>query len=105
MKRIRVQLDDRIAELLEAAVPARTRKRSAFIRQATARALLEIAEHHTRAAYARAPAEEAAVHAVGWPMRSRRSAGPGGGGDREAVWGDGPSSRSQNGALPIGISW
>ena len=82
MKRIRVHLDDRTAERLEAAVPARTRKRSAFIRQAIARALLELAEHHTRAAYARVPDEKAVFNAAEWadatealrrPGRRRRS--------------------------------
>jgi metal-responsive CopG/Arc/MetJ family transcriptional regulator len=51
MKRIRVQLDDGTAERLEAAIPVRTRKRSEFIRQAIARALLEVAEHRTRATW------------------------------------------------------
>jgi metal-responsive CopG/Arc/MetJ family transcriptional regulator len=82
MKRILVQLDDRTAERLEAAVPARTRKRSEFIRQAIARALLDHAEHRTCAAYARVPDEEMAFDAAAWagetealrlPKRRRRS--------------------------------
>lgn len=57
MKQILVQLDERTASLLEVAVPARTRKRSEFIRQAIARALLEVEEVRTRAAYLRSPAD------------------------------------------------
>jgi hypothetical protein len=55
MKQLLVQIDDRTAALLEAAVPARSRKRSEFIRRAIAQALLEIADLATRAAYARHP--------------------------------------------------
>lgn len=82
MKQVLVQLDDRTAELLEQAVPARTRKRSEFIRQAIAKALLEVAEHRTRAAYARVPDDKAAFDAAAWadasealrrPRRRRRS--------------------------------
>ena len=82
MKRVLVQLDDRIAERLEAAVPARTRKRSAFIRQAIARALLELAEHRTRAAYERVPQDVMVLNGTAWagetealrlPKRHRRS--------------------------------
>jgi len=82
MKQVLVQLDDRTAKLLEAAVPARTRKRSEFIRQAIAKALLELAEHRTRAAYARIPDDKAAFNAAEWadatealrrPKRRRRS--------------------------------
>lgn len=82
MKQLLVQLDDRTAELLEAAVPARTRKRSEFIRQAIGKALLELAEHRTRAAYAQVPDGKAAFNAAEWadttealrrPRRRRRS--------------------------------
>jgi len=55
MKQIVVQLDDRTAQQLEKVAPGRSRRRSEFIRQAIARALLELAEHRTRAAYAKAP--------------------------------------------------
>jgi 3-methyladenine DNA glycosylase AlkD len=80
MKRIRVQLDHRTARRLEAAVPAR--ERSAFIRQAIAWALLDIAERRTRAAYARVTDEEMGFNAAQWadaaealrlPRRRRRS--------------------------------
>ena len=66
MKQILVQLDDRTAQQLEAAVPARSRKRSEFIRQAIAKALLELAEQTTRAAYARLPDEKAAFDPAEW---------------------------------------
>jgi len=66
MKQILVQLDDRTAQQLEAAVPARSRRRSEFIRQAIAKALLELAEHRTRAAYARVPDDEAIFNAAQW---------------------------------------
>lgn len=76
-----MQLDDRTARQLEDVVPARSRKRSEFIRQAIARALLEVAERRTRAAYERAPDDrEAAFDAAAWadvreaihPPRRRR---------------------------------
>jgi metal-responsive CopG/Arc/MetJ family transcriptional regulator len=82
MKQILVQLDDRTAQQLEAAVPARSRKRSEFIRQAIAKALLELAERSTRAAYARMPDDKAQFNAAEWadanealrlPRRRRRS--------------------------------
>ena len=67
MKRIRVQqLDDRTAQQLDAVAPARSRKRSALIRQAIASALLEHAEHATRAAYARVPDADPAVDPAEW---------------------------------------
>lgn len=82
MKQLLVQLDDRTADLLEQAVPARTRKRSEFIRQAIAKALLEVAEQRTRAAYARVPDDKVTFNAAEWadasealrrPRRRRRS--------------------------------
>jgi predicted transcriptional regulator len=82
VKRLRVYLDDRTAQQLEAVAPARGRQRSAFIRQAIARALLELAEHRTRTAYTRVPNDEAGFDAAEWAVadetrrwsrRSRRS--------------------------------
>jgi predicted transcriptional regulator len=70
MKQILVQLDDRTAQKLEAVVPGRSRKRSEFIRQAIAKALLELAEHQTRAAYARAPDHEPVFDAAQWADES-----------------------------------
>ncbi|MBA3454178.1 MAG: hypothetical protein H0T42_13875 [Deltaproteobacteria bacterium] len=80
MKQILVQLDERTASLLEAAVPARTRKRSEFIRQAIARALLDVEEVRTRAAYLRSPANAVPFDPAAWadarealrPARRRR---------------------------------
>lgn len=80
MKQILVQLDERTASLLEAAVPAKSRKRSEFIRQAIARALLDVAEVRTRAAYLRTPADPSAFDPTVWadarealrPTRARR---------------------------------
>jgi predicted transcriptional regulator len=82
MKQILVQLDDRTARQLEAVAPGRSRKRSEFIRQAIAKALLELAERQTRAAYARTPDEPAVFNAAEWaddtealrlPRKRRRS--------------------------------
>jgi len=66
MKQILVQLDERTASLLEAAVPAKSRKRSEFIRQAIARALLDVAEVRTRAAYLRSPADPTPFDPTTW---------------------------------------
>ena len=66
MKQILVQLDDRTARELEKVAPSRSRRRSEFIRQAIARALLELAEHHTRAAYAKIPDDGAAFNPAEW---------------------------------------
>lgn len=55
MKQILVQLDDALAEELERFVPGSSRKRSDFIRKAIARALLDVVEVTTSAAYARHP--------------------------------------------------
>jgi len=58
MKQILVQLDESTARLLEQVAPGRGRKRSQFIRQAVIRALMEVAEEHTRRAYERNPPED-----------------------------------------------
>jgi Arc/MetJ-type ribon-helix-helix transcriptional regulator len=66
MKQILVQLDDRTAALLETVAPGRSRKRSEFIRLAVARALMEMTERKTRAAYAAAPAEPSSFDLAEW---------------------------------------
>jgi len=75
MKQIRVQPDDRIAALLEAVVPAQSRKRSEFIRQTIAKAVLEFAEYSTRATCAQVLDDKPAFNSAEWPTWSRRRAG------------------------------
>jgi predicted transcriptional regulator len=78
MKQIVVQLDDRTAQQLEKVAPGRSRRRSEFIRQAIARALLELAEHCTHAAYTKVPDGGAVFNPAEWAddsealRRSRR---------------------------------
>ena len=55
VKQILVELDPETAARLERAAPARSRKRSEFIRNAIRRALWELEERETRAAYLRVP--------------------------------------------------
>jgi predicted transcriptional regulator len=54
-KQILVELDGDTAARLEQAAPARSRRRSEFIRNAIRRALWEMEERKTRAAYLRDP--------------------------------------------------
>ena len=70
MRQILVQLDDETAARLESVVPGRSRKRSAFIREAIARALLDALELRTRAAYERHPSSAASVDPAEWADRS-----------------------------------
>jgi len=66
-KPILVELDAETAARLERAAPARSRRRSEFIRGAIRRALWEIEERETRAAYLRDPdATEAAWPEAPW---------------------------------------
>jgi predicted transcriptional regulator len=58
MKQILVQLDDTTAKLLEQIAPGRGRKRSQFVREALIKAIMEVAEEHTRRAYERQPDDE-----------------------------------------------
>lgn len=55
MKQILVQLDDYMAKELERIAPGSARKRSKFIRNAIAKALLEVGEEVTRRSYEREP--------------------------------------------------
>ena len=55
VKQILVELDPETAARLERAAPARSRRRSEFIRGAIRRALWELEERETRAAYLRDP--------------------------------------------------
>lgn len=61
MKQIRIQLDDGMAARLEKVAPARSRRRSAFVRSALARALGELEERATARAYRRQPDSSAAA--------------------------------------------
>ena len=63
VKQILVELDEETAARLERAAPARSRKRSEFIRNAIRRALWEMEERETRAAYLRVPDSKDAT----WP--------------------------------------
>ena len=55
MKHLIVELDDETAEKLERVAPARSRKRSQFIRSAIRRALWELEERATAEAYRSQP--------------------------------------------------
>ena len=55
VKQILIELDADTAARLERAAPARSRQRSEFIRNAIRRALWDIEEKQTRAAYLRNP--------------------------------------------------
>lgn len=66
MKQILVQIDDRMAAQLEKVAPGRSHKRSAFVRQALAKALQEELERKTRAAYERWPDEPVEVDPRAW---------------------------------------
>ena len=55
VKQILVDLDEEMAQRLERVAPARSRQRSDFIRSAIAKALSEVEEERTAAAYRRTP--------------------------------------------------
>jgi predicted transcriptional regulator len=55
MKQILIELDEDMASRLEQVAPARSRRRSEFIRSAIARALSEAEEGRTAEAYRRQP--------------------------------------------------
>ena len=55
MKQLLVEVPDELAKELERVVPARSRKRSEFVRMAIRKALWELEEQATRAAYLRQP--------------------------------------------------
>ncbi len=65
MVHVLVQLDEETAKELEAAVPARTRRRSEFIRLAIRRALWDLEEARTAEAYRRQPDDEPAYFGAG----------------------------------------
>ena len=67
MKALLVEVDDALAFRLERIAPARSRRRSEFIRAAILKALWEAEERATAEAYARHPdSPEAAFDAAVW---------------------------------------
>jgi predicted transcriptional regulator len=58
MSQILVQVSDRLLRELETVAPARSRKRSRFIRLALQKALMEIRDVRTQHAYAALPDDE-----------------------------------------------
>lgn len=76
MKQILIELDDATAKRLEAVAPARSRRRSQFIREAVRRLLDQLEERGMEAAYRRAPDVEPAHF-------------------DPALWGDRPSPRGR----------
>jgi predicted transcriptional regulator len=76
MKPLLIELDPDTAAQLEKVAPSRSRRRSEFIRAAIRRALWELEERATEAAYLRQPdsAKDAYVDPAVWEPRPRRSA-------------------------------
>jgi predicted DNA-binding protein len=75
MKQILLELDDDTAARLDAAAPPRSRKRSEFIRSAIRRALWELEEQATEAAYRLRPdTEPAYFDASAWGVREPEAA-------------------------------
>jgi predicted transcriptional regulator len=80
MRAVLIDLDDDVAAALERVAPGRSRRRSEFIRNAIRRALWELEEQATAAAYRRQPDTSAAyVSREVWegpstsrPTRTRR---------------------------------
>ena len=75
MKQLLIELDDETADKLEQVAPARSRKRSRFIRTAIRRALWELEEQATAAAYRSQPdsGDDAYVDARVWDREDTRS--------------------------------
>lgn len=78
MKQLLIELDDETAEKLERVAPARSRRRSQFVRTAIRRALWELEEQATAEAYRSQPdsGEDAYVDARVWDREHTGSAGP-----------------------------
>ena len=77
MKQFLIELDDETAEKLEHVAPARSRKRSQFVRSAIRRALWELEERATAEAYRNQPdsATDAYVDASVWERDDKGSDG------------------------------
>lgn len=70
MKSLLVEVDDDLAWRLERVAPARSRRRSEFVRTAILKALWEAEEQATAEAYARQPdGPEAAFDPTLWEIR------------------------------------
>jgi len=70
MKSLLVEVDDELAGRLERVAPARSRRRSEFVRTAILKALWEAEEQATAEAYARQPdSSEAAFDPAVWEKR------------------------------------
>lgn len=73
MKTLLIELDDETATRLDRVAPAKSRRRSEFIRAAIRRALWEVDEEATRAAYERAPdAELVLIDPRAWEPRAQK---------------------------------
>lgn len=81
MNKLLIELDEETMRRLEAVAPARSRRRSDFVRAAIRKALWEIEERQVAEAYARTPdtSADAYLDARAWepqapaPRRRRRS--------------------------------
>jgi predicted transcriptional regulator len=62
MKQVLIELDEDMVERLERVAPARSRRRSVFIREAISRALSDVEERRTAEAYRQQPDSEAEVY-------------------------------------------
>ena len=75
MMQVLISLDPKTAARLEKVAPARSRRRSEFIRAAIRRALWEVEERATARSYAATPETDPAVFdAAAWEPRGRRRA-------------------------------
>lgn len=73
MKQILVEVDDEMAGRLERVAPARSRRRSEFIRAAIGKALADAEEDNTAAAYRRQPdaGDDAYIDSRVWEPAAR----------------------------------
>ena len=69
---ILIHLDDELARRLDRVAPARDRQRSRFIREAILKALWDLEEKSTEAAYRRQPQDGGFFDATAWESTSRR---------------------------------
>jgi hypothetical protein len=75
MKQILIELDDETASELESVAPARSRRRSDFVRSAIRRALWELREQAAEAAYSSKPDTNPAFFDAGaWELKEPRRA-------------------------------